>query len=78
MAFDGPAMFVNRFLISGHGSVIRISFGDQHQVETRPQFRAAVAMMNYDAEQLVEILGRYLADQRAPAAQAAGAPADAG
>lgn len=65
MAFAGPAPFANRFYISGHGPVVRLSFGDQNGIDGDPQFRTAVSMTLIQAEELVDVLGRFIVSQKA-------------
>jgi hypothetical protein len=54
----GPAVFANRFIVTRHLDVVRISFGDQHS--NTPSFRTAVALSLADAVSLAEVVGSYL------------------
>lgn len=54
----GPAMFANRFIVTRHLDVVRISFGDQHS--DAPSFRTAVALSLEDAVSLAEVVGSFL------------------
>ena len=59
-AFSGPAIFVNRFLLSA-GPIVRIAFGETFDIEAPMHYRVGVAMSIDDARELATILNNMLA-----------------
>ncbi|HEV2082304.1 MAG TPA: hypothetical protein VGR32_07600 [Brevundimonas sp.] len=64
-AFAGPAPFANRYFLSQHGPVVRLSFMDQANLEHGPRFRSAVSLALHDAEELSGLLNRFITDAKA-------------
>jgi len=56
----GAAPYANRFIVTGNGVGVRITFLEQIDVEQPSAFRAAVVLSQGDASALQALLGRVL------------------
>jgi hypothetical protein len=56
IAFSGPALFTNKFYLSGMGANVRLAFAEQSNKTATPIFRAAVIMTTNDLVQLRNVI----------------------
>ena len=68
IAFSGPAMFANKFYLTGVGPNVRISFCEQ-LAGREPAFRTAVILTEEDIFKLRDLINRVAALKQAQAAQ---------
>lgn len=61
-AFDGAAVYTNRFIVTINNFGVRIAFIEQNSVGEEPQSKlsAAVVMTRDDAVALVELISKML------------------
>ncbi len=62
--FAVPAPFINRFFVSGMGTNLRITFGEQEIPAGTTHIRSAVVMLTSDAIQLRDLLTRLIVEVR--------------
>lgn len=68
-----PTVTANRFIVSGHGDLLRIAFGESRTPESTINFRGAVAMTPFQAWELAKIIQNVLGP-RVAEFEAANAP----
>ncbi|MEI9416920.1 hypothetical protein [Mesorhizobium sp. Cs1321R2N1] len=71
-----PTVTANRFIVSGHGDLVRIAFGENRTPESPINFRGAVAMTPYQAWELSKILQNVLGHRIAEFEAASNVSAD--
>jgi hypothetical protein len=59
-AFSGPAILINRFIVTLHPSGARLSFWERRAPDSPPEFRASVLLSYQDAIELSKLLTRML------------------
>lgn len=73
IAFSGPAVAANRFLVHVTGSWVRVAFLEQTP-DISPVFRNAVVLSISDAVLLADLLNQLIAEVRAGPLDQAGTP----
>lgn len=60
-AYEGAAVFTNKFYVSSGAAVVRIAFCEGQEPKVGPQFRTAVAMSAQDALALAAVIKELMA-----------------
>lgn len=60
MSYSVPTVTINRFLVSGHGEMVRIAIGESRTPESQTNFRGAIAISRYQAWELAKIIQQFL------------------
>jgi hypothetical protein len=78
LAFSGPALVCDRFVITSHSGGMRIAFLERDPSGAPPQFRAAVMLSYSDALELRKLLETMLKPIEAQIVEAVGKTSGSG